>query len=363
MLVVLPGERCSALPKKRLRVRVRIARRIRRALVASYARLIPYAAAAIPLYLLIDARDSGLALDVRNLLLIGGIVVVLAFTPRTLAVVAPVALVILMALTWTSPLVRTRTFFGVIEVRSTADQHQEYSGTTLHGTQFTDGRSREPTTYYVRIGPLGDVFNDLRTRTQGARIGVVGLGAGTIAAYAQAGDQMTFYEINPATVDIARNPAYFTYLTDAAVSPRIVEGDGRLLLEDEPAASFDLLVLDAFSSDTVPAHLLTREAIQTYVRTLRPGGVLVFHLSNRYYDLMSPVSATAESLGLATATRESKYQASVATATGAANSAWLVAGDSNAVARFRTISWQEPPHSGSALTDDYSDLTRWLNFY
>lgn len=123
------------------------------------------------------------------------------------------------------------------------------------------------------------------------------------------------------------------------------------------------MAADAFSSDTVPAHLITREAMQTYVRTYRPGGVLAFHLSNRYYDLKSPVAATAESLGLATATRESTYQASVATATGAADSTWLVAGDSNAVARFRTILWQESPHGGSALTDDYSDLTRWLNLY
>jgi hypothetical protein len=110
----------------------------------------------------------------------------------------------------------------------------------------------------------------------------------------------------------------------------------------------------------VPAHLLTREAIQTYVRTLRPGGVLAFHLSNRYYDLVSPVAATAQSLGLATASRDVTYQASVATATGAENSVWLVAGDASATSRFQAIFWQQAPDGGSVLTDDYSDLTRWL---
>ncbi len=365
-LVLLPGEKKTAavlpggIEAPPARTRIRHVRRIRKAVVQSYARLIPYTGAAILLYLLIDARDSVLAGDVRTLLFIGGIVVAVGWTPRTLAVAAPITLLVLIALTWTSPLVRERTFFGVLEVRSVPDQHREYSGTTLHGTQFTDGRSREPTTYYVRNGPLGEVFSDLRSRTQGAKIGVVGLGTGTIAAYAQPADQMTFYEINSAVIDIARNPAYFTYLADAAVSPHIVEGDGRLSLKDAPSASFDLLVLDAFSSDTVPAHLLTRQAIQTYIRTLRPGGVLAFHLSNRYYDLVSPVAATAQSLGLVTVTRNVTYQASVTAATGAANSVWLVAGDASAASRFQAISWLQAPDGGSILTDDYSDLTRWL---
>ena len=266
-------------------------------------RLAPYAAAGTLLVLLIDARQPAAAADVRNLLLIGGIVVFAAVTPRILATAAPLTFVVLIALTSASPLVRTRNFFGVVEVRDTANYHAEYSGTTLHGLQYTDARRGEPTTYYSRVGPLGDVFDDLRIRTSGAKIGVVGLGVGTIAAYARPGDDLTFYEINPAVVDIARDPAYFTYLSDAPVTPRVVVGDGRLSLEDQPAGSFDLLVLDAFSSDTVPAHLLTREAIETYARTLRPGGVLAFHLSNRYYSLTGPVAATARAGGLAALTR------------------------------------------------------------
>ena len=335
-------------------------RNVRKALLKSYGRLIPYTAAAVPLYLLIDARSSALGTDVRSMLFVGGIVVVLAFTPRTLAVVAPIALVLLMALTWTSPLLRDRTFFGVIEVRQIGESHAEYSGTTLHGLQYTDARGKEPSTYYSRVGPLGDVFDQLRSRTDGARIGVVGLGVGTIAAYAQPGDEMTFYEINSAVVDIARDPRYFTYLADAAVTPRVIIGDARLSLEDQAPASFDLLVLDAFSSDTVPAHLLTGEAIETYRRTLRPGGILALHLSNRYYDLVSPVAATARSIGLSTLSVDSVLTGSQRDF-GATDSVWLVAAPSGDLDGLADPGWGQAPDDGYVLTDDYSDLTRSLN--
>ncbi len=245
--------------------------RIRPVLMGGIERLLPYATAGTVLYLLIDAHQPAAAAGVRNLLLIGAIVVAAAVTPRILATAAPLTLVVLIAFTSTSPLVRARTFFGVIEVRQVDGFHAEYSGTTLHGLQYTDSRRTEPSTYYSRVGPLASVFDHLRSRTDGARIGVVGLGVGTIAAYARPGDEMTFYEINPAVVDIARDPAYFTYLSDAAVDPRIVVGDARLSLEDQPSGSFDLLVLDAFSSDTVPAHLLTREAIADLRADAPPG--------------------------------------------------------------------------------------------
>jgi SAM-dependent methyltransferase len=346
--------------------------RVRPALTDGVARLVPYAAAGALLVLLIDARQPTAAADVRNLLLVGGIVVFAAITPRILATAAPLTFVVLIALTSASPLVRTRNFFGVVEVREATDYHAEYSGTTLHGLQYTDGRRDEPTTYYSRVGPLSDVFADLRARTAdarigpkvgprvGPRVGVVGLGVGTIAAYAQPGDDLTFYEINPAVVDIARDPAYFTYLSDAPVTPRIVVGDGRLSLAHQAAGSFDLLILDAFSSDTVPAHLLTREAIETYARTLRPGGVLAFHLSNRYYSLTGPVAATARAAGLDALTRGFTPDAAQVEQDGATGSRWLVVGAPGDLARFAADGWTAPAR-GYTLTDDYSDLTRSLN--
>ncbi len=332
----------------------------RMALVRAGARVLPYAAAGTLLYLLIDAQQPATAADVRNLLFVGAIVVVGAITPKILATAAPFALVVLIALTSTSPLVRTRTFFGVIDVRQVDGYHAEYSGTTLHGLQFTDSRGAEPSTYYSRVGPLASVFDNLRSRTKEARIGVVGLGVGTIAAYAQPGDEMTFYEIDPAVVDIARNPAYFTYLSHAAVAPRIVVGDARLSLEDQPSGSFDLLVLDAFSSDAVPAHLLTREALRTYARTLRPGGVLAFHLSNRYYSLVTPVAATARSSGLSALSLGSHVGAGPAEQFGATDSRWLVAAPSGDLRWFVSAGWDDVPTGGYVLTDDYSDLTRSL---
>ena len=335
--------------------------RLRPFVVGGSARLLPYVAIGVLLCLLIRAQQPDAATDVAKLLVIGGIIVATAITPRILATSAPIALVALMVLTSTSPLVRDRTFFGVIEVRQGDGYHAEYSGTTLHGLQYTDDRRSEPSTYYARVGPLSSVFEHLRATTPDARIGVVGLGVGTIAAYAQPGDEMTFYEINPAVVDIARNPKYFTFLSDAPVTPRVVVGDARLSLEDQPSGSFDLLVLDAFSSDTVPAHLLTREAIQMYARTLRPGGILAFHLSNRYYNLAAPVSVTASSLGLSTRSLAVAVAAgSPAEHVGATGSRWLIAGAPEDLAWFATNGWPAAPSGGYVLTDDHSDLTRSL---
>ena len=352
VLVLLPDRRARPSTRSRLRP----------ASFAALGRLLPYGAIAGALYLLIEAREPTTAENVRPVLLLGAVVVAAAITPRMLAIVASVTLAALIAINATSPLVRTRTFFGVIEVRRGDGVHTEYSGTTLHGLQFTDARGTEPSTYYSRVGPLGSVFDNLRSRTRDASVGVVGLGIGTIAAYAQPGDEMTFYEIDQTVVDIARNPAYFTYIPHAAVTPRMVIGDARLSLEDQPAGSFDLLVLDAFSSDTVPAHLLTREAIQTYIRTLRPGGVLAFHLSNRYYDLVGPVAATARSAGLSALSLRSVVGPDAAKQFGASGSLWLVAGPSRDVGAFTALGWDHAPIGGYVLTDDYSDLTRSLDF-
>ena len=114
------------------------------------------------------------------------------------------------------------------------------------------------------------------------------------------GDRLTFFEIDPNAVRIAYDPAYFTYLRDSAVPPEIIAGDGRLSLQVTPAGSFDVLILDAFSSDAVPPHLLTREALAIYVASLRPGGVLAFNASNRYYDLAPAIGATAANGTIAT---------------------------------------------------------------
>ncbi len=127
---------------------------------------------------------------------------------------------------------------------------------------------------------------------------MVGLGTGTAAAYATAGDRWTFYEIDPGIVRVARDPRYFTYLTDSRAPVEVVLGDARLSMARAPAGAYDLIVLDAFSSDAIPVHLLTREALGMYLEKLAPGGIVMFHLSNRYLNLEPVLGALAKERGL-----------------------------------------------------------------
>ena len=197
----------------------------------------------------------------------------------------------------------SRNFYGTHRVEADGYDliHWLHHGSTLHGKQYMDALRRcEPVSYYHRDGPLGSIFESLRARAGTADVkeggvgkpaaprsfAVVGLGAGTTAAYARAGESWTFYEIDPAVVQIAREPEFFTYLSACAAAPaNIVVGDARLRLREAPDAAYDLITLDAFSSDAVPAHLLTREALALYLSKLAPGGVIAFHVSNRSLEL------------------------------------------------------------------------------
>ena len=320
------------------------------------ARLIPYMAVGVLLVLFTGTADPG----VMALLALGGMVVAFAMTTRILVPTTIAAmLAALIALTATpgaTDLFTGRSFFGVSKVINVDGQQRLYSGTTLHGVQFTDERSADPTSYYVASGPLSDVFAHLRTRTAGANIGVVGLGAGVVAAYTQPTDRLTYFEIDPLVVQLASDPHYFSYLTDSPAPVDIVLGDGRLTLADQPAQTFDVLVLDAFSSDSVPPHLLTAEAIASYMRVLRPGGVLAFNLSNRYYDLAPAVAATARSLGLDAQIREFTPDAEQAASHAATASLWLVIAPNG----FDVAGWSVVDRPGPVLTDDYPDLLRVL---
>jgi len=171
------------------------------------------------------------------------------------------------------------------------------NGTIDHGLQFLGAtRRREPTTYY---GPHSGVGVALQAAGEGRplRVGAIGLGAGTVAAYSRAGDSYTFYEINPLVVKVAEQE--FTFLRDSPAQIRIVLGDARLSLEAEPPQAFDVLIVDAFSGDSIPVHLLTREAFELYFRQLQPQGVLAVHISNQYLDLQPIVEGAASVLGKA----------------------------------------------------------------
>jgi hypothetical protein len=195
---------------------------------------------------------------------------------------------------------RARSFFGVNKIVRKPPVFALFHGTTLHGAQSTIRSERlEPLTYYHRNSPIGVVFERLMQSMPVRRVGVVGLGVGSLACYGRPGEPWTYFEIDPLVERIARDGRYFTFLRDCPPKPRVVIGDGRLSLVAEPDSSFDLLVIDAFGSDAIPVHLLTREATALYLRKLRPDGIVAFHISNRYLDLEPVVATTAKSLGAA----------------------------------------------------------------
>ncbi len=200
-----------------------------------------------------------------------------------------------------------RSFFGVHRVLLDPANglHRLMHGTTMHGMQSLDpDRRGEPLGYYHRQGPIGQVFETLASPARNARVAVAGLGAGSLAAYAAPGQDWTFYEIDPVVERIARDTRYFTHLADCRAKERVVLGDARLSLARAKDARYELMVLDAYSSDAIPVHLITREALRLYVERLAPGGTIAFHVSNRYFDLVPVVARLAADAGMACLIRD-----------------------------------------------------------
>jgi hypothetical protein len=200
---------------------------------------------------------------------------------------------------------QSRSFFGVVRISRDHDATgytELRHGTTLHGRQSLEpARRAQPLSYYQPKGPVGQLFEELDRRPAPLSIAVVGLGTGTLAAYARPGDRMTFYEIDRLVRDVAFDPAYFTYAADArnrAVTVRLEMGDARIRLErvrrERPQERYDVILVDAFSSDAIPVHLITREAFRLYFDMLAPRGILALHISNRYLHLEPVVANLAE---------------------------------------------------------------------
>jgi SAM-dependent methyltransferase len=241
-----------------------------------------------------------------------------------------------------------RTFFGSYRVGQNDGQHTLTHGTTMHGSQWVGARRFEPTTYYSRSGPLGAVFQTQRITD----VGVIGMGVGTVAAYARPGQTFKFVEIDPEVVDIARDPRLFTYLRDSKARMEVTVGDGRLEIEKFPRASLDLLIVDAFSSDAIPVHLLTLEAIRTYADRLRPGGLLAVHISNRIFDLRPVVRGAADHLGWAAIVGHGRA------GDGATASEWVIlSADASGLAPLEgQPGWEALPSRSVLWTDDYSSI-------
>jgi len=196
-----------------------------------------------------------------------------------------------------------RNFYGVIRVKEYGTPGGDFHlrrlvhGVIMHGEQYMNGERRlEPTTYYMRTSGIGLAIAAAQARGP-VKIGVIGLGTGTIAAYGRKGDEIRFYDINPRVLAVAREQ--FHYLSDSKAAISVALGDARLNLEREPAQGFDILAVDAFSSDSIPVHLITREALGVYLRHMKPGGVIAFHVSNRFLNLPPVVGRLAKEHGLA----------------------------------------------------------------
>jgi len=196
--------------------------------------------------------------------------------------------------------VAVRNFYGQLRVEDEGDPQDQDAyrrlmhGRINHGLQMLhDPLRHQPVSYFCPNSGIGLAFRSLPEAPR--RVGVLGLGCGTLAAYGRAGDSFRFYEINPLVPELAQSE--FSYLRDTPAHTEIVLGDGRLSLEREPSQQFDLMVMDAFSGDSVPVHLITREAFRTYFRHLKPGGILAVNISNRYLNLGPVLERAAESLG------------------------------------------------------------------
>jgi hypothetical protein len=329
-------------------------------------RLAPYVAVGVALVLILMATGALATEAGTRWLLVGGLILLVGAKPWFLA--AATAFVLALATFVLQPPAdfRARSFFGVSEVLTSPDGQLRLlmNGTTVHGSQSTHPALRdEPQSYYVRNGPIGELFSLTTAQAKSAgtpaEVGVFGLGGGALAAYATNDVDMTFFEIDPVVISVARDPRYFTYLTDAPRRPTIVEGDARLSIQSQPANRFDMLILDAFSSDSPPVHLLTTEAIAAELRTLKPDGVLAIHVSSRYYDLAPPVAAGAMEHGLTVLERW--HSVGAVHEPGETPSHWLAAAsDPAAIAALRAHGWTDVTPADHPFTDDYADLLRYL---
>jgi SAM-dependent methyltransferase len=251
-----------------------------------------------------------------------------------------------------------RNFYGTLRVEQTphaGPQQQRilFHGTVEHGAQFLElPARRRATTYYGPDSGIGIVLRECVPSPR--RVAVVGLGAGTLAAYGRAGDDFTFYEINPQVIDIARS--LFFYLRESAARTNIKLGDARLTLQAEHGPLYDVLALDAFSGDAIPVHLLTREAMRLYLARLRPGGVLAFHTSNNFLELAPVVKQLADEAGLRTVLVHSHPDADSALLA----SDWLIATRNGALLENPALRLHAQPVAGRTglrpWTDNYNNL-------
>lgn len=264
-----------------------------------------------------------------------------------------------------APVLQARNFYGVLTVRDADSPPVRvlYHGTTTHGEQSRDPeRVLQPISYYHPTGPLGQIFAAVGGTAVTERVAAFGLGTGTLACYAHVGEDWTFYDINSAVVGISRDLGLFTFVADCPAKPRIVLGDARLSIAREPDRRYTMIILDAFNSDAIPIHLITREAVALYLTKLDRGGYLVFHISNRYLDLHPVLANIAADLDLALLSRsdDEKIDGDEENTDEKDRSDWVVmarsADDLAPLAKIEDWTSLEPDPGIGVWSDDYANL-------
>ena len=267
-----------------------------------------------------------------------------------------------------------RSFFGVMKIGVTQDPRLGgqvnilMHGTTLHGAQPRNPAfACMPTLYYAPASPIGQTTQTLQLRRPGLKIGVVGQGSGAMAGYKRAADEMKFFEIDPMVDRLSRDPQWFSFISGCADGPiETVLGDARLTMARETAGTYDLLLIDAFSSDSVPTHLLTVEAIEGYLKLLKPDGVVILHLSNRNLDITLPAAAAAQALGAANLHQLYQESPSAPDMAEASTEALILSPTEEGLAEFREqAQWRTLAETEvRPWTDDYVNLfgSLWRHF-
>jgi hypothetical protein len=328
---------------------------------------VPLATGLLTVAVAVAAHAAGLSpVAARTVAVVAGLVACATVTARPVRFGLALGAVMLAAAVPLAgeqdTLYANRTFFGVIRVRrDAADRvHRLVHGNTTHGVQSTDpSRRLEPLGYYDRSGPVSDVFGAPVAGSAG-EVAVLGLGTGTLACYGRPGQRWTFYEIDAAVRHVARDPRLFTYLRDCPPRSHVVVGDGRLSLRREADRKFGVIVMDAFNSDSVPVHLLTRQALALYLHKLADGGIVVVNVTNRYLDLRPVLGDLARDAGLVALSRDDLRVGRSDPRAPRYGSVWVV------MARRRQDlgplaadpRWAPLPHrrGGRVWTDDYSNL-------
>jgi len=263
-------------------------------------------------------------------------------------------------------LMSVRSFFGVSRVTLGSEPqlggalHILFHGTTIHGVQGQSADFRcKPTVYYAPEDPLGQGFIAIMNAKPNANIGVVGLGSGALAAYTRPGSQLRYFEIDPEVERIARDPRYFTFLSACAKGKiDVVLGDARLTMAREPAHSFDLIQIDAFSADNIPTHLLTTQAMSVYFDALKPDGILMLHLTNRNLKLEPAAAATAKAIGATALMQDFVPAPGTAPLAAAPSKVMLIARSPEALSAFARDPRWRPARDGGvrAWSDDYTNI-------